>query len=196
MQRETSLEESLFNKRKHAVHGHLVHLRPGQRVKLRWFVYLLEDMLCLKQYIGSTTDICSRWSSTKSDCNKADSNRTGPYKHFQEACPNDTGRSKSRFRLTLVDFYDTTEDKLRLARHEVGPQCRCNEWNRLKTVEDKWILRMWIFYGDSGLNKRDEFIDVVRGNYQNWFNFVNFVLISVRVCWKLPGDYDKNCNLC
>jgi hypothetical protein len=167
MQRETSVVESLFYNRRHAVHGHLVHLRPGQKVKLRWFVYLLEDMLCLKQYIGSTIDICSRWSSTKSACNKADSNRTGLYKHFQDGCPNDTGRSKSHIRLTLVDFYDTTEDKLRQAGHEPGPQCRCVECNRLKRVEDKWILRMGTFHGDGGLNSRDEFTAVARGNYRN-----------------------------
>jgi hypothetical protein len=77
MQREISVVESLYYKRRHAVHRHLVHLKPSLKVKLRWFVYLLEFMLCLKQYISSTTDICSRWSSTKSACNKADSNRTG-----------------------------------------------------------------------------------------------------------------------
>ena len=124
-------------------------------------------MLCLKQYIGSTTDICSRWSSTKSACNKADSNRTGLYKHFQDGCPNGTGRSKTHIRLTLVDFYDTTEDKLTQAGHEPGPQCRCVECNRLKRVEDKRILRMGTFHGDSGLNTRDEFTAVARGNYRN-----------------------------
>ena len=98
------------------------NLKLSQKIKLRWFVYLLEDMLCLKQYIGSTTDICGRWSNTKSACNKADSNRTGSYKHVQDGCPNDTGQSKSHIRLTLVDLYDTTEDRLRQAGHEPGPQ--------------------------------------------------------------------------
>ena len=166
MQRETTFVKSIFYRRKHAVHGHLVHLKPSQKVKLRWFVYLLEDLLCLKQYIGSTTDICGRWSNTKSACNKADSDRTGLYKHFRDGCPNDTGQEKSHIRLTLVDYYDTTEDRLRLAGHEPGPQCRCVECNGLKRVEDKWILRMGTFHGDSGLNARNEFTAVARGNYK------------------------------
>ena len=33
IQRETSMVESLYYKRRHAVHGHLVHLKPSQKVK-------------------------------------------------------------------------------------------------------------------------------------------------------------------
>ena len=66
---------------------------------MRWFVYLLEDTACMLQYIGSTTDVCSRWSSTKSACNKEDSVCTGMYKHFKEGCPRDTGREKNHLRL-------------------------------------------------------------------------------------------------
>ena len=166
MQRETTYVESIFYNRRHAVHGHLVHLKPSQKIKLRWFVYLMEDMLCRKQYIGSTTDVCSRWSNAKSACNKADSNSTGLYKHFQDGCPNDTGAEKSHIRVTLVDFLDTTEDRLRVAGHEPGPQCRCAECQKLKRTEDKWILRMGTFYGESGLNTRDELTAAVRGNYR------------------------------
>ena len=126
----------------------------------------MEDVLCRKQYIGSTTDICRRWSNTKSACNKADSNGTGLYKHFQDGCPNDTGVEKSHIRVTLLDFLDTTEDRLRQAGHEPGPQCRCAECQRLKRIEDKWILRMGTFYGESGLNTRDELTTAVRGNYR------------------------------
>ena len=40
------------------------------------------------------------------------------------------------------------------------------ECQRLKRIEDKWILRMGTFYGDSGLNTRDELTTAVRGNYR------------------------------
>ena len=76
-------------------------MKPSQKIKLRWFIYLMEDTLCGKQYIGSTTDNCSRWSNAKSACNKADSNSTGLYKHFQDGCPNDTESEKSHIRVTL-----------------------------------------------------------------------------------------------
>ena len=37
-----------------------------------------------------------------------------------------------------------------------GPKCRCSDCERLKFLEDKWICRMGSFYGESGLNNRDE----------------------------------------
>ena len=87
-----------------------------------------------------------------------------------------------------MDFYDTTENKLRLAGHEPGPQCRCSECNRLKRVEDKWILRMGTFHGDYGLNTRDEFTAVERGNYRNGFNFVNYFFNYVLECAETPRE--------
>ena len=60
-------------------------LASRNKMKLRWFVCLLEDTACMLQYIGSTTDVCSsRWSSTKSARNKEDSVCTGMYKHFKQ----------------------------------------------------------------------------------------------------------------
>ena len=112
MKRETTFVESLQYKMKFAIHGHLVHLQPSQKPKLRWFVYLLEDMACGLQYVGSTTDVCSRWAATKSACNKENSNSTGMYKHFMEGCPNDGGTDKDNLRITLVDYLDTTQQKL------------------------------------------------------------------------------------
>ena len=49
-------------------------------------------------------DVFSSWSSTKFATNKADSNRTGLYKHFLDGSPNDSGPEKNHIRLTLVDF--------------------------------------------------------------------------------------------
>ena len=166
MMRETDHVESFYYEKKFAIHGHLTHLKASQRPKLRWFIYLLEDLGCGKQYIGSTTDVCSRWASTKSACNKMNSNSTGLYRHFQEGCPSDTGPSKNHIRITLVDFLDTTEQLLDQAGHIGGPQCRCNQCDRLKRIEDKWIMRMGTFFGDSGLNSRDEIVSNVRGNFK------------------------------
>ena len=115
----------------------------------------MEDLPCRLQYVGSTTDVCNRWSSTKAACNKADSNSTGLYKHFMDGCPNDTGTNKDHIRLTLLDFVETNEDKLREAGHQSGRQCQCDECGRLLRVENKWILRLETFYGHSGLNCRD-----------------------------------------
>ena len=161
-----SFVESMFFNKKFAIHGRLVHIKPSVKPKLRWFIYLMEDLGCRLQYVGSTTDICARWAATKSACNKANSNSTGLYKHFQEGCPSDSGQEKDNIRLTLLDFLDTTVEKLVSAGHISGPQCRCTECNKLKRIEDKWILRLGTFHGGSGLNSRDEVVGKVRGNFK------------------------------
>ena len=122
MKRETSFVESFYFGKKFAIHGKLVHLKPSVKPKLRWFVYLMEDIGCMLQYVGSTTDFCARWAAAKSACNKANSNSTGLYKHFQEGCPSDSGQDKDNIRLTLLDFLDTTVGKLDTAGHISGPQ--------------------------------------------------------------------------
>jgi hypothetical protein len=127
---------------------------------------LLEDLACRLQYLGSTIDICSRWSSTKSACNKGDSNSTGLYKHSMEGCPNDTGAEKAHIRLTLLDYLDTSVEKLQAAEHRIGPQCQCTECGKLLKTENKWILRLGTFYGSSGLNSRDQIKSNVRVNYR------------------------------
>ena len=166
MNRETTFAESIQYKRRFAIHGHLVHMQPAAKPKLRWFVYLLEDTACRLQYVGSTTDMCSRWAATKSACNKANSNSTGMYKHFMEGCPNDTGTGKAHLRITLLDFLDTTVQKLSDSGHQSGPQCQCGECNKLLKTENKWILRLGTFFGNSGLNTRDEIKSKVRGGYR------------------------------
>jgi hypothetical protein len=166
MKRETSYVESFYFKKKFAIHGKLVHLKPTIKSKLRWFIYLMEDLNGQLEYVGSTTDVCARWAATKSACNKGNSNSTGLYKHFQEGCPSDVGLDKEQIQLTLLDFLDTSVDKLDSAGHISGPQCRCTECNKLKRIEDKWILRLGTFYGASGLNSRDETVGAVRGNFK------------------------------
>ena len=125
-----------------------MHLAGLHKNKLRWFVYLCEDVACSLQYVGRTTDVCARWAGTKKACRDQNSNNTGLYKHFQSGCPAGTG--------DLVDIVDTTTDKLERAGHQGGVKCRCSECLRLKSQEDKWICRLGTFYGANGLNTRDE----------------------------------------
>ena len=73
-----------------------------------------------------------------------------------EGCSNDLGLDKSTLDFTLIDYFDTTEEKLLHAKHVTGPKCRCTECGKLKDLEDRWILKVGSFYGNSGLNNRNE----------------------------------------
>ena len=116
--KETSYIHSKYFNRKFEIHGHNVHLPAGQKNKLRWFVYCCEDTVCNLVYIGSTTDVCKRWASTKKACNDGNSSNTGLYKHFMNGCPGNTGDGKlEHLRWTLVDSMDTTQEKLTTAGH-------------------------------------------------------------------------------
>ena len=92
----------------------------------------------------------------KSTCNKESSKSTGFAKHFMDGCPFDRGKEKPTLSVTLIDYYDTTQDKIDQAGHVQGPKCRCQECNSLKEREDQWILKIGSYYGISGLNSRDE----------------------------------------
>ena len=134
-------------------HGQLAHdLAPHGY--LRWFVYSIEDVPCQKRIVGSTTSPTDRWRNHKSQCNSKKSKSTGLSVHFKDGCPNDVGRDKSNLDFTLLDFYDTTVEKLREAKHIPGPSCRCMECEKLKHVEDFWIMKLGTFY--DGFNSRDE----------------------------------------
>ena len=78
-----------------------------------------------------------------------------------------TGRTKSTLDFTLLDFYDTTQEKLVNARHEPGPKCRCKECERLKSLEDSWIVKLGTFQenGPHGLNSRNELKSRSRHNW-------------------------------
>ena len=150
-------------KTKHAVRGHLVHMPRDQQFKDRWFIYLIEDKHCNKQYVGSTTDMYSRWSSHKSGCNSG-SISTGLSAHFVNGCPGDTGRGKNNLMVTLVDYLDVTKEEVNIARHG-GVGCLCDLCKKLKKLEDSWIMRLGTFYFPGGLNKRDEIKKKVRSGY-------------------------------
>ena len=85
------------------------------------------------------------------------------YKHVKEGCPNDTGREKDHLRLTMIDYM---EEWLIQSEHQPGPQCTCGECLKLLRTENKWILRLVTFHGQSGLNTRDEVKSAVRRNYK------------------------------
>ena len=73
-----------------------------------------------------------------------------------DGCPFDQGRDKNTLNYTLIDFFDTTQEKLTNASHIPGPRCRCKECELLKELENQWILKIGSLYGVSGLNTRDE----------------------------------------
>ena len=132
------------------------------------------DEPCDKIYIGSTQNPYSRWSTHKNSANfpegknplKKKKPASGLAKHFLKGCPNDKGQSKHTLTFTLLDYYDTTDERLDSVGHLPGPQCRCQECDKLKSLEDRWILKVGSFYGKSGLNERDEIVNKTRCNWK------------------------------
>ena len=84
-----------------------------------------------------------------------------------EGCPHDLDGRKFTLDVTLIDFFDTTEEKLLKANHVPGPKCRCGECGKLKHLEDCWILKVGSFYGESGLNHRNEIKRKTRVQWDN-----------------------------
>ena len=128
---------------KNRIHGHLAHdISPEN--KQRWFVYLLEDIPCGKQIVGSTTNPQKRWRQHKSTCNNGPSANTGISKHFtmHGSCPNNLSREKETLSYTLIDHIDVTKEDLVKAGHVPGPKYRYQECSRLKDLKDQWIVRM------------------------------------------------------
>ena len=147
--------ESIYYKTKFKIHGHLRHDYSPED-KIRWFIYGILDQPCQKIIIGSTQNPLERWRNYKSTCNKQNSNSTGLAKHFMHGCPFDQGKEKNTLNYTLIDFFDTSQEKLMKASHIPGPRCRCRECELLKDLENQWIMKIGSLYGVSGLNERDE----------------------------------------
>ena len=163
---ETSFVTSFYFERRFAIHGRNIHLPASMKKKFTWFVYLATDTSCLLQYVGSTTDACSRFSSTKNACLNRKNTNTGLYKHFAEGCPAALHSGNVRhLTWTLIDFIVTSEEKLADAGHGGGVACRCSECQRLKDTEDKWICRLGTFNPPHGLNTRDEIKTRSRVNF-------------------------------
>ena len=70
-----------------------------------------------------------------------------------------------QLQITLIDSIFTTPEALKEAAHLPGPQCRCSECSRLKSVEDDWICKMGTFFGKH-LNTRNEIKSKARVNAQ------------------------------
>ena len=64
------------------------------------------------------------------------------------------GKDKMNIEISLIDHMDTTEERLRQCGHRKG-NCKCIECDKLRRLENKWILRLGTFNGDSGLNDRN-----------------------------------------
>ena len=148
------VQSEFYGGRKFAIHGRNIHTKATDRNPLRWFVYLEEDLPCKLQYVGSTNSMTARWANTKLRCNQRDSDSTGLYKHFRDGCPNDIGIKKETIRISLIDFMETSVEKLRVAKYKSG-NCKCVECDKLRRIENKWILSLGTFYGRSGLNARN-----------------------------------------
>ena len=115
---ETSTVRSYYFNRKFAIHGRNVHLPASQK----------NNTACKLLYVGSTTDVCARWASTKKACLDKNASNTGLYKHFMNGCPADNGTGDlSYLKWTLVDWIDTSAELLFKARHQGGAKCRCSE---------------------------------------------------------------------
>ena len=155
--------DSLHFRKRHAIRGHLVHQPRDKQFKDRWFVYLITDDHCDKQYVGSTTDMYARWSSHKSSCNNGSTN-TGLSAHFSHGCLGDTGQDKMNLTVTLLDYLDVDEGQVQEEGHG-GVGCECKLCGKLKNIEDDWIMRLGTFYYPGGLNKRDEIKRKVRSAY-------------------------------
>ena len=130
-----------------AIAGHKI--RAAEKPKLRWFIYLEEDIACTAVHFNMLGP------TTSSQCNSGQSNGTGLEKHFKAGCSNDTGSGKSHIRVTLLEHMDTTVERLEVANHVAG-DCICTECGRLKDLEDKSILRLGSLHGPFGLNTKDE----------------------------------------
>ena len=162
--KEREFVQSFHHNVSSKIHGNLSHDKWPNGM-IRWFVYLIEDIPCHKQIVGSTSDPAARWRNHKSTCNSRNSNSTGLSKHFKLGCLNDTGRDKLTLEFTLLDYFDTSKQKMLLAKHEPGAKCQCQECSKLKSIEDKWILKLGTFYGH-GFNSRDEIKTKSRFNWK------------------------------
>ena len=164
---ETSTITSHYFKQRFAIHGRNIHPPASTKKPMQWFVYVIQDLACELTYVGSSSNICSRWSSTKSAIRRQETN-TGLYKHFHDGCPAYQQHGDfNHLKITLVDHIDTTEEVLARVGHTGGVKCRCSECQRLKDQEDKWICRLGSFNPPAGLNTRDEIKSRVRVNFRD-----------------------------
>ena len=120
----------------------------------RWFIYLITDTKCDLQYVGSTTNLLSRWAHHKFSCNNKKAS-TGLSRHFIEGCPADEGEDRKKLKyleITIIDKYDVKKSKLDEAKHKKAAGCRCRECLELEEREHKWQKTLGTCFGKPGLN--------------------------------------------
>ena len=154
---ETQYVYSLHYQNTIRVRGHLRHDYAPQNY-IRWFIYLIEDSVCMKQYTGSTTDLVKRWANHKSQCNLKNPHtcKTGLTRHFINGCEGDKNKNKDNLRITLLNYLDTTEQELKIEKHIQGPGCKCRVCTKLRRLECKYIVNLGTISEKFGLNSKDE----------------------------------------
>ena len=157
---------------KHSIAGHNVHLPATQKIKTRWFIYLeeCEHPEGIYQYVGSTDSMTHRWANTKSKCKSMSRDEgvkpgTGLEKHIKNGCFQFKWQELNTVKVSLLEQFNTTEEKLRAASHVAGAGCQCSQCLQLKKMEDKWICRMGTYHGEFGMNERDEISNKARANF-------------------------------
>ena len=90
---------------------------------------------------------------------------TGLEKHFKGGCSQHQGPALESVRVTLLETFETSKEKIANSKHKAGEGCRCSECEKLKSLEDKWICRLGTFHGRFGLNERDEMKRKTRVGY-------------------------------
>ena len=83
----------------------------------------------------------------------------------KQGCSKNLGPDLQNVRITLLETMTTNNTKLSEADHEKGAGCRCEECEKLKSLEDKWICRLGSYHGQWGLNERNEITNKVRTTY-------------------------------
>ena len=62
--------------------------------------------------------------------------------------------------------YTTENTSITLKNHQGGPQGQCEDCEKLIKRENKWIMQLGTFSGNSRLNTHDEVKSKVRGEYR------------------------------
>ena len=151
---------------KHRIHGHLRHDYAPEG-KIRWFIYIILDTSCLMHYVGSTSKLLPRWANHKHEINTKDPQNcsTALSRHFISGCPGDISKKKEHLKIILVDYHDTTIEKLMACGHKDGPGCKCEECITLKTIEVDSMLQTNSISIQYGLNSMDEVIFITQSNF-------------------------------
>ena len=148
---ETDSVTSVVNGRRFAIRKHLSHDTPHF-----WFVYLITDTVCMKQYVGSTINLKSRWANHKSDCNSRKSLSTGLAKHFSMGCKGFQKKNQPHLRISIIDGL-STRDKIPVTHNSRLRICPCKLCIKLRHLESTWIFRLDLmntFAG--GLNSKED----------------------------------------